>query len=318
MDEAKNLVNEFKEYNERNKATCTCEPVLPLTIDFLKYILNLCETRTEEDVKKEMCFSYQRVFELIVNPYEISNPENKELLFKIITNPKFLIAVSHTISMKAPNISAVERNACSHMYLTVLQHLPNSNLEKLYSLYYNLVKITNRKMVLTLEGIRGLSEEEAVMLSAARYCSTLQSECAKNIIAVLNAIFGANKKSISVETIVAVIQILFEGDINAISYLGYMMLYGPQIGCAVPLDEKLSLGILYLLENLPTTKISEALIKYVTLYNYEVYYRRPIFPRVTFHDMVTKYREKFPRAVNMLQCMIWNKAFEHAGLMMPN
>lgn len=316
MDEARSLVNEFREYNAKNKvpATYVGEPVLPTALEFLNYVLTLCETKSEDDVKKSLCFSYERVFEILTSRYELPELESK-ILFRIITNPKFLIAVGNILSLKAPNITDLERVACGYMYLLVLRQT-NTELQRIYSLYYNLVKITNRKLVLTLSGVNGLNEDNAVLLSAARYSRTnFAIDVSNNLILALRAI--NREKELSISTISTIFQIIFEGDTNMQSYLSYIMLYGTLPCDTTEFERNVANAILCILESIPTAKISDALITYVKLYNYELYYSHPICPRVSF-GLILGQLDRFPRIGMILNSMLTNRVFQHCGLKIPD
>lgn len=306
------LQKQFKEYQEKHKVVFKPEPLLPTSTEFLRYILNLCETESEEELRKDIYFSYQRVFDLL----DTTNQPDRELMLQIVTNSKFLIAVSKILGEKT-KISASERCASSKLYLMMLQNMDVSGMDKLYPLYYSIAKIANRRTVLTLLGINSLSEDNAVLISAARYCSNSLQQCAKNTVYAFRSI-AKSGKDLSVEILVKIFEIIIEMDLSSLSgYFNYVMLNGPLLYEDNEMDKNLTMAMLYFVENLPTNQISSILMEYVRAYNYEIYNNHPICFRMTFRAILTVYQEKFPRIAYVLNNMLACQAFQNFGLKVP-
>lgn len=255
----------------------------PTINDFIIKLMNDCTKSTVDELKDIIMFDYQKLFAII----QFGSKEDSGLAYQVLFDTKFLSALIKVLSNKK-DICSSDIQFCNRLYISVLQSHNDGMINKLYPFVYTLAKIVNYNMIRTLQGV--LTENEAVLVAAARNYSDDMCLCVHNTTFVLQSI---KSKTLSVKDLVYIYETIIDRDSYAFNqYFMHTMLDKNAHN-----NPNIILALLTILEEISTASINYTLLFYTKeCLNRRIFNATDIFEKYIYEvDENNSCRTKFPR-----------------------
>lgn len=245
------LLKELDEFSEKHKP----EPVdvwqaLPVNSDFIMQLYKLCIDNkvTVEMLQEEIQFNYKRIFTI----KDYGSPQEKSDVDIVLLHPKYLAALIQILSANK-RIPEYEIYFCNRLYISAIQS-GNENLMKLYPYFYTLAKIVNYRMVKTLTSV--LSENEAVMVAAARFYSSDIRTCIDNVSFILSNI---KSKTLNLNDMKYIYETMINNDSTMMRHFFVYTMMNPYIQNNLTIITT----IMSMVNDLPMNVISFLILEYI-------------------------------------------------------